>query len=283
MVNCVTETEKQMVSVERVYQYIEDTPSEKWDGTQPSPSWPAAGVLSYSDVFMKYREGLPSVLKGLTFTTRHAEKIGIVGRTGSGKSSLFQTLFRTVEINSGDITIDGVNIQQLELKDVRRHLAVIPQDPFLFSGTVRENLDPTSCYSDEELWGVLDRCHLRLPVDRLGGLKGEVGEKGRHFSVGQKQLMCLARALLTKAKVLCIDEATASVDLETDKLIQETIRKEFVESTVLTIAHRINTIMDSDRVLVMDQGQVAELDSPENLLKNPQSQFYQLVHGKPSE
>ncbi|XP_060078897.1 ATP-binding cassette sub-family C member 10-like [Ylistrum balloti] len=283
MVNCVTETEKQMVSVERVYQYIEDTPSEKWDGTQPSPSWPAAGVLSYSDVFMKYREGLPNVLKGLTFTTRHAEKIGIVGRTGSGKSSLFQTLFRTVEINSGDITIDGVNIQQLELKDVRRHLAVIPQDPFLFSGTVRENLDPTSCYSDEELWGVLDRCHLRLPVDRLGGLKGEVGEKGRHFSVGQKQLMCLARALLTKAKVLCIDEATASVDLETDKLIQETIRQEFVESTVLTIAHRINTIMDSDRVLVMDQGQVSELDSPENLLKNPQSEFYQLVHGKPSE
>ncbi|XP_033736227.1 multidrug resistance-associated protein 7-like [Pecten maximus] len=283
IVNCVTETEKQMVSVERVHEYIEDTPSEKWEGLQSSSAWPAAGVISYSDVYMKYREGLPNVLKGLTFSTRSAEKVGIVGRTGSGKSSLFQTLFRTAEISSGDITIDGVNIQQLDLKDVRRHLAVIPQDPFLFSGTVRENLDPTSSYSDEELWGVLDRCHLRVPVDRFGGLEGEVGEKGRHFSVGQKQLMCLARALLTKAKVLCIDEATASVDLETDKLIQETIRKEFVNSTVLTIAHRINTIMDSDRVLVMDQGQVAELDSPENLLKNPQSEFYQLVHGKRSE
>ncbi|XP_021346979.1 multidrug resistance-associated protein 7-like [Mizuhopecten yessoensis] len=282
IVNCVTETETQMVSVERVQQYIEDTPSEKWEGSQPSPAWPATGVISYSDVHMKYRDGLPNVLKGLTFSTSHAEKVGIVGRTGSGKSSLFQTLFRTVEISSGDITIDGLNIQQLDLKDVRRHLAVIPQDPFLFSGTVRENLDPTSSYSDEELWGVLDRCHLRLPVDRLGGLEGEVAEKGRHFSVGQRQLMCLARALLTKAKVLCIDEATASVDLETDILIQETIRQEFVDSTVLTIAHRINTIMDSDRGLVMDQGQVAELDSPENLLKNPQSEFYQLVHGKQS-
>ncbi|XP_069116792.1 ATP-binding cassette sub-family C member 10-like isoform X1 [Argopecten irradians] len=283
MVNCVTETEKQMVSVERVQQYVEETPSEKWEGQQSSPAWLSAGVISYTDVFMKYRDGLPNVLKGLTFSTRPAEKVGIVGRTGSGKSSLFQTLFRTVEISSGDITIDGVNIQQQDLKDVRRHLAVIPQDPFIFSGTVRENLDPTSSYSDEELWGILDRCHLRVPVDRLGGLQGEVGEKGRQFSVGQKQLMCLARALLTKAKVLCIDEATASVDLETDKLIQETIRQEFVNSTVLTIAHRINTIMDSDRVLVMDQGQVAELDSPENLLKNSQSQFYQLVHGKQPE
>ncbi|XP_069117983.1 ATP-binding cassette sub-family C member 10-like [Argopecten irradians] len=282
MVNCVTETEKQMVSVERVQQYIEETPSEQWEGTESSPAWPSAGVISYTNVFMKYREGLPNVLKGLMFSTRPAEKVGIVGRTGSGKSSFFQTLFRTVEISSGNITIDGVDIQQLDLKDVRRHLAVIPQDPFLFSGSVRVNLDPTSSYTDEELWAVLDRCHLRVPVDRLGGLEGEVGEKGRHFSVGQKQLMCLARALLTKAKVLCIDEATASVDLETDKLIQETIRKEFVNSTVLTIAHRINTIMDSNRVLVMDQGQVAEMDSPDNLLKNPHSEFYQLVHGKQS-
>ncbi|XP_069116796.1 ATP-binding cassette sub-family C member 10-like [Argopecten irradians] len=280
VVNCVTEVEKQMVSVERIQQYIDGTPKEKWKGSKKISSWPSAGVISYTDVFMKYRDGLPNVLKGLTFSTRPAEKVGIVGRTGSGKSSLFQTLFRTVEISSGDITIDGVYIQQLDLKDVRRHMAVIPQDPFLFSGSVRENLDPTSFYSDEELWGVLDRCHLRVPVERLGGLGGEVAEKGRYFSVGQKQLMCLARAIITKTKVLCIDEATASVDLETDKLIQETIRQEFVNSTVLTIAHRINTIMDSDRVLVMDQGQVAELDSPENLLKNPQSHFYKLVHGE---
>ncbi|XP_033734826.1 multidrug resistance-associated protein 7-like [Pecten maximus] len=219
-------------------------------------------------------------LKGVTFCTRHAEKLGIVGRTGSGKSSIFQTLFRTVEISSGDITIDGVNTQQLDLKDVRRHLAVIPQDPFLFSGTVRENLDPTSSYSDVEILGVIEKCHLRQPVNRLGGLEGQVSEKGRHFSVGQRQLMCLARALLTKAKVLCIDEATASVDLETDMLIQATIRQEFEDSTVLTIAHRINTIMDSDRVLVMDQGRVVELDSPENLLKNSQSAFFRLVHGE---
>ncbi|XP_060081599.1 ATP-binding cassette sub-family C member 10-like [Ylistrum balloti] len=280
MVCCVTETEKQMVSVERVQQYIEDTTSERWEGTKPSPKWPALGVVSYSDVYMKYRDDLPNVLKGVSFRTRHAEKVGIVGRTGSGKSSLFQTLFRTAEINSGDITIDGVNIRQLDLKDVRRHLAVIPQDPFLFSGNVRENLDPTSCYSDEELWRVIVKCHLRHLVNRLGGLEGDVAEKGRNFSVGQRQLMCLARALLTKAKVLCIDEATASVDLDTDKLIQETIRQEFMDSTVLTIAHRINTIMDSDRVLVMDQGRVVELDSPGNLLKDTKSAFYQLVHGE---
>ncbi|XP_033733634.1 multidrug resistance-associated protein 7-like [Pecten maximus] len=279
-VNCVTEVEKQMVSVERVAQYIEDTPSEKWEGSQSISAWPSSGVISCSNVYMTYRDGLPNVLKGITFSTRPAEKVGIVGRTGSGKSSLLQILFRTVEMNSGDVTIDGVNIQQLDIKDVRRHMAVIPQDSFLFSGTVRGNLDPTSSYSDEELWVVLEKCHLRVPVDRIGGLEGEVGEKGRHFSVGQKQLMCLARALLSKAKVLCIDEATASVDLNTDQLIQETIRQEFVDSTVLTIAHRINTIMDSDRVLVMDQGQVAELDSPKTLLKNPESAFYKLVHGE---
>ncbi|XP_060078893.1 ATP-binding cassette sub-family C member 10-like [Ylistrum balloti] len=281
VVNSFTETEKQMVSVERVQQYLDNIPQERWDGSLfVSQTWPESGLIKFKDVHLKYRLGLPDALNGISFSTYSAEKLGIVGRTGSGKSSLFLALFRIVEISHGEIQIDGMNIQHLDLTDVRRHLAVIPQDPFLFSGTVRENLDPTSCYSDEELWGVLDRCHLRLPVDRLGGLEGEVAEKGRHFSVGQRQLMCLARALLTKAKVLCIDEATASVDLETDMLIQETIRQEFVESTVLTIAHRINTIMDSDRVLVMDQGQVAELDSPRVLLQNSHSLFYKLVHGE---
>ncbi|XP_069116797.1 ATP-binding cassette sub-family C member 10-like [Argopecten irradians] len=281
VVNSFTETEKQMVSVERVQQYLDTIPQERWDGSLfVSQTWPDSGVVRFQDVHLKYRIGLPDALNGITFSTYTAEKLGIVGRTGSGKSSLFLALFRIVEVSCGEINIDGMNIQHLDLTDVRRHLAVIPQDPFLFSGTVRENLDPTSSYSDEELWGVLDRCHLCVPVDRLGGLQGEVGEKGRHFSVGQRQLMCLARALLTKAKVLCIDEATASVDLETDMLIQETIRQEFVNSTVLTIAHRINTIMDSDRVLVMDQGQVAELDSPRVLLQNSQSLFYKLVNGE---
>ncbi|XP_021347494.1 multidrug resistance-associated protein 7-like isoform X1 [Mizuhopecten yessoensis] len=281
VVNSFTETEKQMVSVERVQQYLDNIPKERWEGSLfVSATWPDSGVIRFKEVCLKYRQGLPYALNRISFNIYSAEKLGIVGRTGSGKSSLFLALFRIVEISRGEILIDGMNIQHLDLTDVRRHLAVIPQDPFLFSGTVRENLDPTSCYSDEELWGVLDRCHLRLPVDRLGGLEGEVAEKGRHFSVGQRQLMCLARALLTKAKVLCIDEATASVDLETDMLIQETIRQEFVNSTVLTIAHRINTIMDSDRVLVMDQGQVAELDSPRVLLQNSQSLFYKLVNGE---
>ncbi|XP_069116549.1 ATP-binding cassette sub-family C member 10-like [Argopecten irradians] len=279
-VTCVSDTEKDMVSVERVQKYVEDTPSERWEGIMTPQPWPTSGVIRYRDVLMKYRDDLPNVLKNLSFCTRPAEKVGIVGRTGSGKSSLFQTLFRTVEISSGDITVDGVYIQHMDLKDVRRHLTMIPQDPVLFNGSVRENLDPASSYSDQELWGVLEKCHLHDTVVRLGGLEGGVSEKGRHFSLGQRQLICLARAVLTKAKVLCIDEATASVDLETDMLIQATIRQEFNDSTVLTVAHRINTIMNSDRVLVMDQGRVVELDSPENLLKNSQSAFYKLVHGE---
>ncbi|KAK7505594.1 hypothetical protein BaRGS_00003339 [Batillaria attramentaria] len=274
-----TETEKQLVSVERAHHYITSIPSEKWDGTLFPPSlWPKEGVVRYDRVHMRYRPGLPDALNGISFETQPGEKLGIVGRTGSGKSSLFLTLFRMVEIYDGEISVDGMNLKLLDLKDIRSHFAIIPQDPFLFSGSVRFNLDPTGCHCDDDLWAVLARCHLGEVVEMMGGLETDVGERGRHFSLGQRQLVCLARALLTKAKVLCIDEATASVDHETDSQVQMTIRSEFASSTVLTIAHRINTVMDSHRVLVMADGNVAELAPPAELLQNPQSQFYRLAH-----
>jgi len=183
----------------------------------------------------------------------------------------------------GTVFLDGVNLASVPLDILRSRLAIIPQDAFLFSGAVRNNLDPWGKYSDAELWTVLERCHLLQAVRELGGLDADVGERGRHFSVGQRQLVCLARALLTRAKVLCIDEATASVDLETDQLIQKTIKSEFRDSTVLTIAHRLDTIMDSDRVLVMDQGTVQELDTPRVLLGNKRSFFFRLVYSTRTE
>ncbi|XP_014663259.1 PREDICTED: multidrug resistance-associated protein 7-like [Priapulus caudatus] len=281
VISSFTETEKQMVSVERAQQYIADIASERHEGLLlVSESWPSEGVVKFQNVRMAYKKNLPAALDGVSFETRAGEKLGIVGRTGSGKSSLFLALFRMVELQSGSITVDGVLTKLLSLKELRSKLAIIPQDPFLFSGTVRENLDPTEQFAGDQLWEVLDACHLADKVHHMGGLESEVSERGKHFSVGQRQLMCLARALLTGAKVLCIDEATASVDFETDQLIQQTIRAMFADSTVMTIAHRINTVEDSDRVLVMSGGKVVELATPADLLKNKQSHFYSLVHGK---
>lgn len=283
MVTSFTETEKQMVSVERAVQYIEDVPPEHSPRGSIISSWPQLGQLTFRNVSLVYRGGLPHALRGVWFSTQAGEKLGIVGRTGSGKSSLFQVLFRMVQGYKGDVVLDGINTALVPLDVLRSRLAVIPQDAFLFSGEVRKNLDPWRKHTDSELWTVLDRCHLDDAVRELGGLDADVGERGRHFSVGQRQLMCLARALLTRSKVLCIDEATASVDLETDKLIQQTIRQEFSDSTVLTIAHRLDTIMDSDRVIVMDRGTVVEFDSPQVLLENKHSFFYGLVHSSKSE
>jgi len=283
MVTSFTETEKQMVSVERAVQYIEDVPREVSPHGTVISSWPSRGQLTFRKVSLVYRGGLPHALRGVSFSTTAGEKLGIVGRTGSGKSSLFQVLFRMVHSYQGAVLLDGVNLASVPLDVLRSRLAIIPQDAFLFSGGVRNNLDPWKKYTDAELWTVLDRCHLDQAVRELGGLDADVGERGRHFSAGQRQLMCLARALLTRSKVLCIDEATASVDLETDKVIQQTIRSEFRESTVLTIAHRLDTIMDSDRVLVMDRGTVLECNTPQVLLGNKRSFFYGLVHSTKTE
>nr|XP_018902692.1 PREDICTED: multidrug resistance-associated protein 7 [Bemisia tabaci] len=280
VLNVFTETEMELISVERVSQYIKSVKRErKWRYPSSAPyGWPSLGVVGFHHAELRYREHLVPSLKDICFETRPAEKIGVVGRTGSGKSSLFVALFRMVELTSGKIVIDAVNIAKLSLKQLRSQLAIIPQNPFIFSGSIRENIDPLTEHQDSEIWTALQRCCLHNTVKRLGGLSVELGENGVTLSAGQKQLLCLVRAVLHNAKVLCIDEATANVDEETDRCIQGTIQTSFRQSTVITIAHRVATIMDSDRVLVLDDGCVKEFDAPQTLLQNKESYFYKLAN-----
>ncbi|KAM9315294.1 ATP-binding cassette sub-family C member 10 isoform 2-T2 [Pholidichthys leucotaenia] len=273
-----TQTEMQLVSVERTEEYSTALPTEpQQQNAQLPPAWPEQGWLEFRNVVLTYRDGLPNALDGVSLVVRPGEKVGIVGRTGSGKSTMFLALFRMVELKQGQILLDQLDISTVGLAQLRSRLAIIPQDPFLFSGTIRENLDPCGYHMDQQLLDVLDQCHLSTVVTRMGGLGAVVGERGRSLSAGQRQLLCLARALLTEAKVLCIDEATASVDHKTDKLLQQTIREKFKDKTVLTIAHRINTIMDCDRVLVMHAGKVVEFDTPVALCQMDNSIFHRLV------
>ncbi|NXA51711.1 MRP7 protein, partial [Nothocercus julius] len=278
LISSFTMTETMMVSVERTEEYTTDIPIEPQDKlVQVAADWPSQGHVEFQEVVLAYRAGLPNALDGVSFALYPGEKVGIVGRTGSGKSTLFLALFRMMELKAGRILLDGVDSRLVGLKDLRSRLAIIPQDPFLFSGSIRENLDPQGHHTDSELYQVLEQCHLRDVVLHMGGLDSELGERGKSLSVGQRQLVCLARALLTQAKVLCIDEATASVDQKTDQVVQQTIRQSFADKTVLTIAHRLNTILDSDRVLVMQAGRVAELDSPARLRRKDGSLFQRLL------
>ncbi|XP_055245671.1 ATP-binding cassette sub-family C member 10 isoform X5 [Gorilla gorilla gorilla] len=278
LVSSFTQTEAMLVSVERLEEYTCDLPQEpQGQPLQLGTGWLTQGGVEFQDVVLAYRPGLPNALDGVTFCVQPGEKLGIVGRTGSGKSSLLLVLFRLLEPSSGRVLLDGVDTSQLELAQLRSQLAIIPQEPFLFSGTVRENLDPRGLHKDRALWQALEQCHLSEVITSMGGLDGELGEGGRSLSLGQRQLLCLARALLTDAKILCIDEATASVDQKTDQLLQQTICKRFANKTVLTIAHRLNTILNSDRVLVLQAGRVVELDSPATLRNQPHSLFQQLL------
>ncbi|KAJ2592151.1 hypothetical protein IWW49_001186, partial [Coemansia sp. RSA 1797] len=269
-----------MVQLERVIEYAE-LPSEAPDVIEdrvPATTWPDQGMVEFKDYSTRYRNGLDLVLKGLSFRVQPNQKVGIVGRTGAGKSSLTLALFRIIEAAGGQILIDGEDIAKYGLFDVRSKLSIIPQDPVLFAGTVRENLDPFNSYSDQNIWQALEHAHLadfiRTKDERLEFV---VTQSGENFSVGQRQLICLARALLKRAKVLVLDEATAAIDNATDTIIQESIRKEFKDCTVLTIAHRLNTIIDNDMILVVDGGRLAEYDTPQNLLENENSLFAKLV------
>ncbi|KAF9977214.1 hypothetical protein BGZ73_006687 [Actinomortierella ambigua] len=355
-----------LISIERVKEYAEDTPTEApTDTTDPllrralslperqdehvgqvvavtdSQSWPDKGSIEFVNYSTRYREGLDLVLRQVSFRIASGEKIGIVGRTGAGKSSLTLALFRIIEaansywarasdpglrmlelenkkkkenkqngdgdededdeerqsllentddnhsqgtdqeIDGGKILIDGLDISQLGLDDLRQRLAIIPQDPTLFAGTVRENLDPFSQYQDADLWEALELAHLKpyIASSLTGGLGAKVTANGDNFSVGQRSLLCLARALLKRrqTKILVLDEATSSVDVQTDEHIQQTIRRAFKDHTVLTIAHRIKTVMDSDRIMVLDQGKVVEMDSPANLIAKDGSVFRELA------
>ncbi|ORX66363.1 P-loop containing nucleoside triphosphate hydrolase protein [Linderina pennispora] len=264
-----------------------DLPREAPDviaDSRPPPNWPAAGTIEFRDYGMRYRDDTNLVLQGLALRVHPQEKIGIVGRTGAGKSSLTHALLRLVEPAQGSIYIDGINISKIGLKDLRSAISIIPQDPSLFVGTIRENLDPMNEFTDDEVWSAIRKGQIEemisTPTSSYDEEKDEdsgpwvagvgldkwVESGGKNFSVGQRQLISLCRALLWQRKILILDEATANVDLATDRAVQRIIRQEFAECTILTIAHRLNTVMDSDRILVMDQGKVAEFDSPANLL-----------------
>ncbi|XP_065206730.1 multidrug resistance-associated protein 1-like isoform X3 [Planococcus citri] len=277
LVRMTSEVETNIVAVERIKEYGETPQEAAWQVHNESVpnDWPTKGDIAFQDFKVRYREGLDLVLKGITFFVNGGEKVGIVGRTGAGKSSLTLSLFRIIESAGGKILIDNIDIGTLGLHTVRSRLTIIPQDPVLFSGSLRVNLDPVGAYSDEAIWRALELAHLKSYIASLAvGLQYEVTEGGENFSVGQRQLICLARALLRKTKVLILDEATAAVDLETDDLIQTTIRNEFKDCTVLTIAHRLNTIMDYDKIIVLDKGYIVEYDSPQALLKSKTSVFY---------
>ncbi|XP_069939625.1 multidrug resistance-associated protein 1 isoform X2 [Cherax quadricarinatus] len=277
LVRMTSDVETNIVAVERIKEYTEVQQEAAWDvpNKKPHKDWPQQGVVVFNKYSTRYREGLDLVVKDISFHINGGDKIGIVGRTGAGKSSLTLGLFRIIEAAGGNISIDDISIASIGLHDLRGKLTIIPQDPVLFSGTLRMNLDPFSMYDDSNVWSALEHSHLKEFVSSLSnGLQHEISEGGDNLSVGQRQLVCLARALLRKTRVLILDEATAAVDLETDDLIQQTIRREFCDCTVLTIAHRLNTIMDSTRVLVLDKGEVKEFDTPAALLKNKASLFY---------
>uniref|UniRef100_A0A674EGC0 Cystic fibrosis transmembrane conductance regulator n=1 Tax=Salmo trutta TaxID=8032 RepID=A0A674EGC0_SALTR len=272
------EVENMMTSVERVVEYTELESEAPWETQKrPPPEWPSQGLITFDRVNFSYSSDGPVVLKDMKAMFRPKEKVGIVGRTGAGKSSLVSALFRLAE-PEGRIYIDGVLTSEIGLHDLRQKMSIIPQDPVLFTGTMRKNLDPFSQHSDEDLWNALQEVQLKSVVEELPNkMETVLAESGSNFSVGQRQLVCLARAVLRKNRILIIDEATANVDPRTDELIQKTIRDKFRECTVLTIAHRLNTIIDSDRILVLDAGQIHAYDEPYTLLQNPDGIFFKMV------
>jgi ATP-binding cassette subfamily C (CFTR/MRP) protein 1 len=270
----LAEVENNMNATERIHYYAtqleEEAPLKVKDIRD---SWPEKGEIVFNHVEMRYRAGLPLVLKGLHLHVNAGERIGIVGRTGAGKSSIMSTLFRMVELSGGSIVIDGINIAEVGLGDLRQRLAIIPQDPTLFRGTIRSNLDPFGEHTDMELWSALRQADLVGAEAQMEDktarihLDSTVEEEGLNFSLGQRQLMALARALVRGSQIIVCDEATSSVDMETDQKIQKTIATGFKGKTLLCIAHRLKTIINYDRIVVMDQGAIAEIDTPIELYK----------------
>jgi ABC-type multidrug transport system fused ATPase/permease subunit len=301
-----------MNATERVVEYS-NINIEDQGGEDVPAAWPTEGKLEVKGLVVAYAADLPPVLKGLTFTVEKNQRVGVVGRTGAGKSSLTLALFRFLEARKGQIIIDGIDVSKIKLCDLRSRLAVIPQDPVLFSGTIRSNLDPFDDYSDDELYGALERVHLipRRDENRntsspatpaltygtitpvsiseststmkntnvFASLQSPISEGGLNLSQGQRQLLCLARAIVSRPKIMVLDEATSAVDMATDALIQRSIRSEFGRNatTLLVIAHRLSTIIDFDRILVMDAGQVVEFGSPRELLDIKNGVFKSLV------
>ncbi|XP_051222905.1 ABC transporter C family member 3 [Lolium perenne] len=277
---CMCSLENKIISVERILQYISipEEPPLSMSGDKLPYNWPSEGVIELHNLHVRYAPQLPFVLKGLTVTFPGAMKTGIVGRTGSGKSTLIQALFRIVDPTIGQILVDGVDVCTIGLHDLRSRLSIIPQDPTMFEGTVRSNIDPLGEYNDNQIWEALDNCQLGDEVRKKElKLDSPVIENGENWSVGQRQLACLGRVILKRSKILVLDEATASVDTATDNLIQKTLREYFSEATVITIAHRITSVLDSDMVLLLDNGVTVESDTPARLLEDKSSLFSKLV------
>ncbi|XP_067123850.1 ATP-binding cassette sub-family C member 4-like [Centruroides vittatus] len=280
LIRQASELDYQMNSVSRILNYSKlkseaayESPPEK----QLPAEWPDKGEIDFDDVSLQYTKDKNTVLNNLTFHVNPGEKIGIVGRTGAGKSSLTACLFRMTE-PTGKITIDGIVTKDIGLRDLRSKISIIPQDPVLFTGPLRRNIDPFNEYSEKMLWQVMEDVQLKEVIGKLpGGLDTNLTEGGRNFSVGQKQLICLSRAVLRKNKILVMDEASSNIDNVTDSLIQKIIREKFLTCTVLTVAHRPNTVIDSDRIMVLDTGRIQEFDHPYVLLKNTNGAFYNLV------
>ena len=287
-----TSVELAMNAMERVVEYSK-IPIEKQEGPDVPAAWPTEGQLQVEGLVAGYAPDLPPVLKGLSFSVRKNQRVGVVGRTGAGKSSLTLAMFRFLEAREGSIVIDGVDISKINLQALRSRLAIIPQDPVLFSGTVRSNLDPFEEHGDVELYDALERVHLirgtgnesrnasssgvdtdepssRAVLDSntniFSSLSSRISEAGLNLSQGQRQLLCLARAIVSRPKIMFLDEATSAVDKATDVLLQRSIREEFWDSTLIVIAHRLSTIADFDMILVMSDGQAVEYDTPRNLL-----------------
>ncbi|CAL5018224.1 unnamed protein product [Urochloa decumbens] len=267
-ISCMLEND--MVAVERINQFS-TLPSEapwKIEDHLLSPNWPTHGDIEIKDLKVRYRPNTPLILKGINISVSGGEKIGVVGRTGSGKSTLVQALFRLIEPADGKIIIDGIDICTLGLHDLRSRFGIIPQEPVLFEGTIRSNIDPIGQYSDAEIWQALERCQLKdVVVSKPEKLDAPVADSGENWSVGQRQLLCLGRVILKQTRILFMDEATASVDSQTDAMIQKITRQEFSSCTIISIAHRIPTVMDCDRVLVLDAGLVKEFDAPSRLIE----------------
>lgn len=277
LVRMISQTESSLTSFERIQTYA-GLPQERAGGIAPAPPWPSQGALTLTGVGVRYRRDLPLVLRSVSAAVHPGERVGIVGRTGSGKSTLILTLLRLLESEQGTVEIDGIDIATVPLRVLRTAITVIPQEPVLFSGTIRQNIDPFLRYTDVELWDVLVRVELAAFITSLPlALAAPVQEGGMNLSIGQRQLLCMARALLRRSPVIILDEATAHIDVESDVAVQRTIRREFAQSTVLVIAHRIGTIMDSDRVMVFDRGELREFDTPAHLLAEPASAFRALA------
>nr|GAT42967.1 predicted protein [Mycena chlorophos] len=281
VVRSASDVEQNIVSVERILHQIEVEPERPHyiEEAKVDDRWPSAGKIEFRNYTTRYRPELEPILHDISLEINPAEKIGICGRTGAGKSSLLLALFRIIEPSAGSIAIDGVDISQIGLHDLRSSISIVPQSPDLFEGTLRLNIDPVEQHSDAEIWVALEQAHLKEYVQSLPeGLDAPVREGGQSLSAGQRQLLCFARALLRKSKILVLDEATSAVDLDTDKAIQDIIQgPAFADVTIITIAHRLNTIIGGSRILVLNAGRVAEFDMPQTLLADKESIFYSLA------